>query len=284
MKKRPLLNLLLVGCFILAYGQAFSQTSLSSIAGKRIESLVEVTSDTRSSVIGLNNKNIQPIPTGRKQTTIRQVEFKKESTGLQGIFTIPHIKATIYGSSGESTYDSDNTFERSGNAAMFAIRADPWVAKKMKSHYKIEGTPIEPMDEKALPTWLVAIPRLSNNPEWSGLIQTSLPKTDIRIGMTWTDTIQSAGITYINSYKVVGISEQTVNLTINGNSAPSLDSPSTTSESKGSVYNGTIEVVKDTGIIQKLELKRESELSEVIMNTKVSSVTTTKTLVTNKIL
>jgi hypothetical protein len=280
MKKRRFLSFALVGCFTLVCGNVSSQTSQQSIGNIKIQSLVEVTSDTRSSVIGSNDKNISTSPTGRKQPTTRQIEFKKEGNELAGFFTIKHIKATIYGSGGESTYDSENTFERSGNAAMFAIRADPWVGKKTKARYDISGSPLDPINDRAfLQTWLIAIPLLSNNPEWSGLLQTSFPKAGWEIGVTWIDTLRNSNDEYFNTYKIASISNQTISISINGLSKPlnskpvaSLNSPSSTSESKGSIYSGVLEISKTMGIIKRLELKRETEMVEVVMNTKIASV------------
>lgn len=109
--------------------------------------------------------------------------------------------------------------------------------------------------------------------------------------MTWTDTIKSPNAAYINTYKVLENPNQTIILSLTGISksisskpVPSLKSPSSTSESRESTYNGKIELLKTTGFIQKLEIKRESEIIEELMNTKISSITTTKTVTINKVL
>lgn len=284
MKKRHFLGLLLGGYLILVWEQTYSQTFLQNVSSSKIQSVVEITSDTRPSVVGANEKNINTIPTGRKQKTIRQIELKKEEKKILGFFIIQHIKASIYGGDGESIYDSDNSFERSGNAEMFAVRADPWIGKKIKTSYEETGLSINPINDNIFfQTWLTAIPLLSPNPELSGVLQISIPKSGWVSNVTWTDTLRGLNSTYINTYKVIKVIDQTVTLSLNGKATPFIDSSNGRSESTG-VYSGSLEISKVTGVIQKMELKRESERSSTLMNTKILSTTITKISVSNKVL
>lgn len=102
--------------------------------------------------------------------------------------------------------------------------------------------------------------------------------------MTWTDTIKSPNAAYINTYKVLENSNQTIILSLTGISKSISSKPVPSLKSPSSTYNGKIELLKTTGFIQKLEIKRESEIIEELMNTKISSITTTKTVTINKVL
>lgn len=268
------------------YAQKINPTRLQNLAGKEIVSTVSITSDTRSSTIGINNKNIETIPTGRKQTTQKSINLGKNGLNIKINFVIQHIKAAIYGSSGESIYDSDNVFERSGAASAFGSRFDPIIGKKITAIYDYEGKPISAIDDALFEqTWNTGTPKISLVAEWNGIFQMSALASGWEKGKTWTDTLRSPKEEFINTYAIKEINNELVKITLKGRSKPVLTASKAgiNTEQQGSAYDGILEVVKSTGFIQQFELSRESETLSEVEGIKISSRTITKTIVKNKV-
>jgi hypothetical protein len=278
MKTKSLSTLLLFCISSITYSQKTNPIQLQNFVGKQVMSIVEITLDTRSSTIGINDKNIETIPTGRKQVTKRLINFQKEGQEIKSTFTIQHIKATIYGGAGESIYDSDNAFERSSIASTFGSVFDPVIGKKYSAKYDNNGKILVVLNDATFERgWNIGLPKMNDNVELSGLFQMSVPMV-LEVGKTWVDTLNGRKVSLVNSYKIIEINDEVLKIMLTGKSKSIL-----TNEEQRSSYDGVLEVIKTTGFIQKIELSRESETLNEVMGTKISSITTTKTIVRNSV-
>ncbi len=79
---------------------------------------------------------------------------------------------------------------------------------------------------------------------------------------------KGSSTSFTNNYKVMDISGQTIVLALSGIAKPitALNSANSTLESKGGTYRGTIEFIKATGLIKKMEIMREQRSTFLINN------------------
>jgi hypothetical protein len=141
-------------------------------------------------------------------------------------------------------YDSENVFERSPQAALFAQNYDPYIGKD----YALDNDGKLPVSVERV--WAENIPATHSKSEFAGILLNINPSmAKKKIGTSWIDTTQRSVSKYIGHYSIASIQQNKAELSVN------ITRTSTSGESQ---WKGMALVNLSNGFIYEMNLQGTS--------------------------